>query len=304
LIIDEVSMVRADLIDAIDIFLRLNGPNPEKIFGGIQMLFVGDLLQLPPVVTENEKSILEDQGYADLHFFNAKALQGRKLYKIALTKVYRQSDVQFRNILKNIRYRENIKETLALLNDRCIKSANSLPAAERDNTVILTARNDAADKLNIDKLNSIGHEEFQYQGAVTGNFSSEGSFPVPEILRLKVGAKVMFTANDKHKRWVNGTIGMIRECLDKSVMVEISNEGETKSLEVFHTEWFCEKYALKTNSGAVEAIKTGSFRQLPLKLAWAVTIHKSQGQSFWPFRAWAALCSFESVPQSWGINDY
>jgi ATP-dependent DNA helicase PIF1 len=280
LIIDEVSMVRADLIDAIDIFLRLNGPNPEKIFGGIQMLFVGDLLQLPPVATESEKSILGGHGYAGLHFYNAQALQGRRLYKISLTKVYRQSDQQFRNILKNIRYKENIKEALGLLNDRCIKSINSPPVEEGGSAIILTSRNDAADKVNSDKLKSINHEEFQYQGDVTGNFSSEGSFPVPEILRLKVGAKVMFAANDKHRRWVNGTIGVIKECLDKSVMVEINNEGESKSLEVFYTEWFCEKYAVKTKGGAVEAIKTGSFRQLPLKLAWAVTIHKSQGQSF------------------------
>ena len=280
LIIDEVSMVRADLVDAIDIFLRLNGPYPEKIFGGVQVLFVGDLLQLPPVVTEHEKIVLEEHGYAAPYFFEAKALQNKALYKVTLAKVYRQTDELFKSILKSIRYNENTNESIALLNQHCVKSASSAASEPINDSIILTAKNDAADTLNFDRLNSIDSEEFQYQGDVTGQFASEGSFPVPEVLRLKVGAKVMFTANDKHKRWANGTIGTIKECRKKSVMVDIANKGVSTTLEVFQTEWFCEKYAVKSKGGGVEAIKTGSFRQLPLKLAWAVTIHKSQGQSF------------------------
>lgn len=278
LIIDEISMVRADIVDAIDLFLRANGPQQGNPFGGVQVMFVGDLFQLPPVINTSEMELLRERGYEQAHFFNAMALSGKEMTMIELQKIFRQKDGEFTDILNHIRVNEDIDVAIETLNRECFeKQELSSPYA-----ITLTTTNARADAINEEELDAISSSPTMFLGLLDGKFNvDERNLPSPMNLTLKVGAHVMFTANDKAmpKRWVNGTIGIVREFTGESVRVEIKTETDSNIVDVHSHKWESYKYELDSTTGKISPIVIGSYQQIPLMLAWAVTIHKSQGKT-------------------------
>jgi ATP-dependent DNA helicase PIF1 len=278
LIIDEISMVRADIIDAIDLFLRANGPQQGKPFGGVQVMFVGDLFQLPPVINTSEMELLRDRGYEQAHFFNAMALSGKEMTMIELQKIFRQKDKEFTDILNHIRVNEDIDSAIETLNRECYEKKTS----DSSYAITLTTTNAKADAINEEELDAISSPLTMFVGLLDGKFNvDERNLPSPMNLTLKVGAHVMFTANDKAmpKRWVNGTIGMVRELNGEAVRVEIKAETDSNIVDVHSHKWESYKYELDSTSGKISPVVIGSYQQIPLMLAWAVTIHKSQGKT-------------------------
>lgn len=275
LIIDEVSMVRADMIDNIDLFLRVNR-GVDDFFGGVQVIFFGDLFQLPPVVaTPFEKEIFKNE-YESPYFFSASIFSyGFKVRLIELTKVYRQDEMEFIDLLDKIRLNQVEYEDYELLNSRY------LPLPEDASFFItLCSINATANALNLKNLNSLEGKPHIFKARVQGVFQQK-VFPTDEHLVLKEGAQVMFVKNDPQKQFVNGTIGTIEKISsDHEVTVRIKDSnGQDKYITVEKQEWEMLKYA----KGADDKIITevlGTFTQLPLKLAWAITIHKSQGKTF------------------------
>lgn len=278
LIIDEISMVRADIVDAIDLFLRVNGPQQGKPFGGVQIMFVGDLFQLPPVINTSEMELLRERGYEQAHFFNAMALSGKEIMMIELQKIFRQKDREFTDILNHIRVNEDIDVAIETLNRECFeKQELNSPYA-----ITLTTTNARADAINEEELDAISGSPIMFVGLLDGKFNvDERNLPSPMNLTLKVGAHVMFTANDMAmpKRWVNGTIGIVREFTGESVRVEIKTENDLNIVDVHSHKWESYKYELDSTTGKISPIVIGSYQQIPLMLAWAVTIHKSQGKT-------------------------
>ena len=271
IIIDEISMVRADLIDAMDKFLRLNGKNKRKSFGGVQMIFVGDLFQLPPVLVSTEQEFFL-QKYETPYFLSSHTFENLELKMIELSKIYRQNDQFFINILNKIRVGMAGWGEINALNK------NFQPDFEPkvgEFYVTLTTTNRQADTINAEKLAKISQTERKFEASVDGSFAVK-SFPNDEILRLKVGAQVLFIKNDPKKRWVNGTLGKILKFEKNKVMVLTENGV----VEVEEETWDMSKYYLNPVNNRVETEIIGSFSQLPIKLAWAITIHKSQGQTF------------------------
>lgn len=273
-IIDEISMVRADVMQAIDLTLRryLNGNKP---FGGLQLVLIGDLMQLPPVVDTrkvDETQILKDS-YDSPFFFSAKSFPSLDIEIIELQKVYRQKDMNFKSVLEKIRKGSYESQDLAIINSRVIPH-HKVGAGE----ITLSTTNHKVRTVNekeLAKLKTPVHKFFAWR---EGSFENKQTWSCPTdiCLELKVGAQVMFIKNDKDpkKRWVNGSIGIVTE-LDKG-LVEVELNGEKH--ELFKEEWEDVKYTLK--DGAIQEEVIGLFKQFPLKLAWAVTIHKSQGQTF------------------------
>lgn len=274
LIVDEISMVRADMIDAMDAFLRKNGRDKDHPFGGTQLLFVGDLFQLPPVVTKSEEKILDERGYTSPYFFSAKALEGCEMVSVELTEIFRQRDPEFTSMLNNIRIAENLDDVVPALN-ACYT------AGEGDNSVItLSCTNSVADEINHAEQVKLDGESRTYQGEITGKFLvEEERLPSPLNLSLKVGAQVMFTKNDETRRWVNGSLGRIVELLEKSIKVELITESEGIIYDVLPVEWESFKYEFCMVSEKIVPKLAGKYVQFPLMLAWAVTIHKSQGKT-------------------------
>lgn len=277
IIIDEISMVRADIMDNINVFLKKNRGN-NKPFGGVQMFFFGDLFQLPPVVaTDFEKHFFENH-YASPYFFSAKVLQSEVTYPmVELTKVFRQSDNRFIEILNRIRLNETDYDDLEALNRRCLNIQKF-----HDSYITLCTRNYTAQALNRKALQEIKTNVFHYKAHISGTFQSN-LFPTEEMLALKVGAQVMFIKNDPEKRFVNGTIGKISRLEKESVYVTIKNDGLDQHLEieVEKLEWEIIRYTrTDEQNGMINTEVIGSFVQYPLKLAWAITIHKSQGKTF------------------------
>lgn len=283
LVIDEISMVRADLLDCIDKFMRLNGKEPGKPFGGVRMIFLGDLYQLPPVVTEDEKDYFESY-YSSPYFFSAKALNDRKLLGedfnfriIELSKIYRQKDDGFIDMLNKVR--ENIiqEKELAILNKR---HDPNFVCPENDFYISLTATNAQALQINENRLRKLPGVERIFKGKMEGDFEDRVT-PAESFLKLKVGAQVMMLNNDKESRWVNGSIGKIvdigREIKGAKVLVELDG-GEV--VEVLPYTWNNYKHFLDKAKNKVETEIVGTYTQYPLKLAWAVTIHKAQGKTF------------------------
>ena len=216
LIIDEISMVRADIIDAIDLFLRANGPQHGKPFGGVQVMFVGDLFQLPPVINTSEMELLRGRGYEQIYFFNAMVLGGKEMTMIELQKVFRQKDKEFTDILNHIRVNENIDQAIDILNRECFEK----DVSHNSYAITLTTTNANADAINETELETILETPSMFIGLFDGKFNvDERNLPSPMNLTLKVNAHVMFTANDQTmpKRWVNGTIGIVREFLGEMV---------------------------------------------------------------------------------------
>ncbi|MBO7139027.1 MAG: helix-turn-helix domain-containing protein [Prevotella sp.] len=271
LIIDEISMVRADLLDAIDDVLRRYRDH-TKPFGGLQLLMIGDLAQLTPVVTPADERLL--RGYYDTpYFFGSKALQQTDYVTIQLEKVYRQQDNSFISILNDIRHGHPSAQTLQLLNSRYVMPPQG------QSFIRLTTHNQLADHYNETELARLTGKMFWYKAEVDGTFP-EYSFPTSATMVLKVGAQVMFIKNDptnKH-RYYNGRIGHVTYVDEKKVLVLC--EGDEKAIEVEPLEWENARYTINPETREIVTDVQGTFRQLPLRLAWAITIHKSQGLTF------------------------
>ena len=272
IIIDEVSMVRCDIIDAIDYTMRktLRSSLP---FGGKQVIFVGDMFQLPPVVKKGtDREMMYDLYHADdCFFYKADVIKRMRLVKIEFQKVYRQEDEDFLRILENVRLNKATPENLMHLNERvCMPTKN-------DGAVItLASLNKTADAINQKRLAEIDSEEFTYEGTVTGKFE-EKRFPVDLTLKLKVGALVMFTRNDQQRRWANGTIGTVTKLTKDEIQVT-TEAGNTYVVPNCSWESFSYEYDKETRKMKKEQV--GTFTQYPLRQAWAITVHKSQGMTF------------------------
>jgi len=276
IVIDEVSMVRADILDGIDYFMRKNGPNPYLPFGGVQMIMIGDLFQLPPVVRDEQVQLMQMRGYASPFFFDSYALQTMPPHHIELKQHYRQSDDNFIAILNKIRNKTIQYEGLHELNEATRRSESVF---NRQPFITLTSTNRVADNLNKQELAKIQEPSFKYLGEIKGEFDSR-LLPSAECLELKKGAQVMFVRNDSEGRWVNGTIGKIAGVTQEHIKVGIK-EGEMISIyKVEKEKWEVYKYEYNVEKQKIEAEAIGSFTQYPLRLAWAITIHKSQGMTF------------------------
>jgi ATP-dependent DNA helicase PIF1 len=279
-IIDEVSMVRADLLDCVEKFLRLNGPHPRRLFGGLQMVFIGDLYQLPPVVTSSERELFAGRHYETPYFFSARVFQDPAfaLEFVELEKIYRQTEEDFIGLLNAIRNRSAGEAELDRLNFRY--DPDFVPP-EDEFYITLTSTNDLAFERNREKLDRLGGETFVYQGYIEGDFE-RSSLPTDERLELKVGAQVMLLTNDPKGRWVNGSIGRVARVLrekgeDDIIRVELQDGS---SVDVGPNVWELFRYGLDPDTKQLVSDPVGAFTQYPLKLAWAITIHKSQGKTF------------------------
>ena len=272
IIIDEVSMVRCDIIDAIDYTMRKT-LRTSLPFGGKQVIFVGDMFQLPPVVKQGaEHDLMRDLYHTDdCFFYKANVIKRMRMVKIEFQKVYRQEDESFLGILENVRLNKTTPENLMHLNERVCQ-----PTKEDGLIITLTSLNKTADSINQRCLADINAEEYIYEGTVNGKFE-EKRFPVEKILRLKIGAQVMFTRNDPNRRWANGTIGTVSKLSKDEIQVTIGN-GETYVVPNCSWESYCYEYDKENRKMTKE--KIGSFTQYPLRLAWAITVHKSQGMTF------------------------
>ncbi len=274
LIIDEISMVRADLLDGIDQILR-RYKNREKVFGGVQILMIGDLQQLAPIVSDDEWNILKPH-YDTIYFFSSKAFRDSFTRSIELKKIYRQQNQKFIDILNEIRNNSITQNSIDELNKRHIP--NFTPK-DKDGYITLTTHNNQANEINRNKLNKIESNPTFFEAIVTGNFS-ENNFPTQENLELKTGSQVMFVKNDSNpeKRYYNGKIGEIVDFDEGSVIVRCP--GDIEDIEAGTEVWENITYTIDNKTKEIKEEVKGSFEQIPLRLAWAITIHKSQGLTF------------------------
>jgi tRNA uridine 5-carbamoylmethylation protein Kti12 len=276
LIIDEISMVRCDVLDAIDLILRHFRNRPAERFGGVQVLFIGDMYQLPPVVKEQEWSLLKNY-YQSPFFFHSHVIREEAPVYIEFTKIYRQSEEQFIRILNKVRNNEMDKDTLEKLHQRY---QPDFFGERTEGYILLTTHNEKAREINTNELLRLSGEMFTYKSDVTGDFPAT-AFPAEEALQLKVGAQVMFIKNDladKGKRYFNGKIGVVTELQHNKIFVQCKDD-ETP-IEVTREKWENIRYTLDKATRNVSEDVLGSFSQYPLRLAWAITIHKSQGLTF------------------------
>lgn len=274
LIIDEVSMLRADLLDCIDHMLRYLRKRKDVPFGGAQILFIGDLLQLPPVVKDDEWNILKSY-YNSSYFFEAKALSAASLIHVELEKIYRQSDDQFIAILNRFRENKQSKEDIEFLNQYYKPEMNE---AEADGYIHLTTHNRKADNINSERLRALDSKSYSFQAEIVNDFP-ENSYPIPEELVLKEGAQVMFIKNDPsgEGQFFNGKIGHVSHLSSGTIKVKFNNGEE---VDVPQYTWENKRYSLNKDTNEIDEKVLGSFTHFPLKLAWAVTVHKSQGLTF------------------------
>ena len=269
LVIDEISMVRADVFDGIDHTLRRARKN-TKPFGGVQLCVIGDLFQLPPVVMRDEKEIY-DQFYSSPFFFAAKAFHEAKFCTIHFETIHRQNDVAFINILNAIRSGTCDETALATLNARVHPRFTPAPG-----TLVLTATNALAEDTNALRLEKLPGKLRIYKGAVSGAFGLKGTrLPAPEELQLKIGAQVMFVKNDSEGRWVNGTIGLVEKLSTEVIKVRVGHDVH----EVKAEKWTSLGYDYSEEQDKIVEKTLGTYMQFPLTLAWAITIHKSQGKT-------------------------
>jgi len=272
LIIDEVSMVRADLLDAIDFTLKRTRRNPSA-FGGVQVLLIGDMFQLPPVVRNDEWNILR-QHYTSPFFFSSKIIEQETPVYLELDKIYRQKDQEFIDILNQVRDNKLDASAIASLNQH-FKA--DLGLKELESSITLTTHNQKADTINQSAMKNLDSREFKYKAIVSGIFP-EKTYPVDETLTLKKGAKVMFLRNNTEKNYFNGKIGVITEISSTSISVKCPDDYS--SIEVEKEIWENIHYNLNPKTDQIEEEVKGSFEQYPLRLAWAITVHKSQGLTF------------------------
>ena len=278
IIIDEISMVRADLLDCIDQFLRMHAKDQNEPFGGIRMVFIGDLHQLPPVVTNSEKDIFQNY-YKTPYFFSANVFSELEIQFIELTKIHRQNDAEFIEILGAMRQNQVSEKQLEKLNTRFD------PQFETPSNrffITLTTTNKTAQKINEYHLAKLFNERYSYSGKAEGSFEPK-YLPTTPTLEIKVGAQIMMVANDKKGRWVNGSLGKITKVLagkkgeSDTVIVELE-DGTEVPVEPYTWEMFKMEYNPATDRLQTQVV--GSYTQYPLALAWAITIHKSQGKTF------------------------
>ncbi len=274
LIIDEVSMMRADTLDSIDTTLRRIRRN-DKPFGGVQMIYIGDLFQLPPVVKDEEWSILRDY-YASPFFFHAKAAQRVPLVYLELKKVYRQREQVFVDLLNRVRNDDLTRDDLQLLNQRYQPHFKAPPETRY---IILTTHNARADRINSQELDRLTTRACQFKGEIKGEFP-EYALPTEMVLTLKEGAQVMFIKNDvgEMRRYFNGKLGTIERIRNERIEVRLEGSGDIIAIE--KETWPNVRYTLNKDTGEIAEEELGAFIQYPIRLAWAITIHKSQGLTF------------------------
>ncbi|MBK8563510.1 MAG: AAA family ATPase [Saprospiraceae bacterium] len=274
LVIDEISMVRADMLDAIDRSLRLNRDIPLP-FGGVQMVFIGDLFQLPPVVANEEERRHLEMTYDTPYFFSAHVLRDFDYEKMELRKVYRQEERHFLRLLEAVRHNAADWEDLEDLNQRYLPDFE--PA---QSFITLATRNVKVDQINTIELVQLEGLEESFLAKIQGEFDPK-QYPTEMALRLKVGAQVMFIKNDADGNYVNGTIGKVTKFDEEGIKVFTDERGAPKVINVVPAKWEIIRYRPgKENPDEIEAEVVGMFEQYPLRLAWAVTIHKSQGKTF------------------------
>jgi ATP-dependent exoDNAse (exonuclease V) alpha subunit len=275
IVIDEVSMVRADLLDCVDRFLRLNGPHQKQPFGGVQMIFIGDLYQLPPVVSSQEREIFRTH-YPSPYFFSATVFAELDWEFVELEKIYRQKDHEFVRLLNTIRNRSVTDDDLAIFNRRCDPQFEA-PAGSF--YLSLTSTNDLADAINEKRLDELPGKIWKTAGIIEGDFGKE-YLPTAIDLRLKKGAQIMLLNNDASGRWINGTIGKMKGIEEneegEALVIAELDTGETVAIAPY--TWKIYRFFLK--NGELRSEDVGSFTQYPIRLAFAVTIHKSQGKTF------------------------
>lgn len=267
LVIDEISMVRADIFDTIDRFLRKFGPSSKLPFGGVQMVLMGDLCQLPPVLRSDEAAYFQTF-YQTPFFFSAHAWENGNFGIVQFTHIFRQTDLPFIDILNKVRYGQTNTQLLATLNERLTQSPPN-------GAVVLAARNRTVEEINAKNLESLKAPIYKYSADTLGDIDPN-SFTTPQELVLKVGARVMFTRNDPNQRWVNGSLAEVISCGKATVTVKMP-DGETHIVEP--TKWEATKYRVDEATNVLTPTVAGTFTQIPLTLAWALTIHKAQGQT-------------------------
>ena len=272
LIIDEVSMVRADLMDHIDVELRRIRRN-SKPFGGVQLLMIGDLQQLPPIAHGGEDELLR-QYYKTLYFFSSAALKSMKYSCIELKNVYRQTDRHFIDILNHARDCTLTSQDISDLNARYVPGFSPKP---EDGYIRLMTHNRQVDNINETEMEKLDSKPYTFEAAVTGTFPEE-SYPTADSLTLKKGAQVMFIKNDPERRFINGTLGEVKSIDKNSIAVRLAESGMV--IDVEPMEWQNIRYQFDEESKEISSKQIGRFKQYPLKAAWAITVHKSQGLTF------------------------
>ena len=300
LIIDEVSMLRADLLDAMD-FMMQTVRKRNQPFGGVQVLFIGDLLQLPPVIRDDEWYTLKKY-YKGKFFFHSHVVQQNPPLYIELDKIFRQTDDAFISVLNNLRNNQISKEDIAALN-QYVQPDFDLKANK--GYITLTTHNAKADSMNTEALEALEGKEWKYSPEITGDFPDK-IFPLDEILRLKEGAQIMFVKNDLSfdKKYFNGKMGVVKSLSAKEILVHFPEENKT--IEVEKYEWQNIRYKVNDTTKEIEEEVLGTFVHYPIKLAWAITVHKSQGltfdkaaldvsQVFLPGQAYVALSRLRSL---------
>jgi ATP-dependent exoDNAse (exonuclease V) alpha subunit len=281
LIIDEVSMVRCDTMDAIDTVLRYIRKRPYERFGGVQVLFIGDMFQLPPVIKDPEWKLLSGY-YNSPYFFDSMVIREEPPVYIEFDKIYRQSEEKFIRLLNQVRNNEVNEEGMKILEERYQPLFRH---SSQDGYVILTTHNEMARNINTAELAKLNNSRFIYKAAIEGEFA-ENAYPADEELQLKVGSQVMFIKNDsdRSKRYFNGKIGIVTKLENDRIIVQCLPAGqpgnEREDIEVNKEKWENIRYTLNKASRQMEEEVLGSFTQYPLRLAWAITIHKSQGLTF------------------------
>jgi ATP-dependent exoDNAse (exonuclease V) alpha subunit len=277
LIIDEISMVRADLLDCVDKALRKYGPKPAKPFGGVQVIFVGDLFQLSPIVAESEKEFLYSH-YETPFFFSSNGYESIQMHKVVLQKVYRQSEIDFLEILNGIRVNQTTPEILELLNTRVLPD---FEPSKDTFFITLVATNAMANTINQRELEKLKGDAHKSQAHITGALS-KSEYPAELEINFKVGSQIMMLNNDAENRWVNGTLATIEAInLDDSrkdphIVIKVASSEER--YDVSKHMWDVKR---PRSEGKVLVYDTiGTFAQFPFMLAWAITIHKSQGKTF------------------------